>query len=181
MCIFMLCVYWQAIQREFCKVPAPSFLVYYRLRLTASPQAPFCAPDAIASDDATASPRSAAAESSPKRQGQRSAGCCAEHGAEDAKKEACKGQQQHRSAEGPLPTGGTVGELQSGEKGKDRFIALARFAVIASKGQQEWLSSGNDDRSQFFKAEMMRLEEWLKKSHVNHPDFNSFRTGTVKR
>ncbi|OEH76490.1 hypothetical protein cyc_00379 [Cyclospora cayetanensis] len=196
-----------AIQREFCKVPAPSFLVYYRLRLTASPQAPFCAPDAIASDDATASPRSAAAESSPKRQGQRSAGCCAEHGAEDAKKEACKGQQQHRSAEGPLPTGGTVGELQSGEKGKDRFIALARFAVIASKGQQEWLSSaqhflrlsrllrgnrgacylcsgassGNDDRSQFFKAEMMRLEEWLKKSHVNHPDFNSFRTGTVKR
>lgn len=97
------CVHWQAIQREFCKVPAPSFLVYYRLRFTSSPQTPLSADEAL--EQASTKP----------------------------------GAKAERGCPGERPEGQTA---KSPGADDERFIALVRFAVIASKGQQEWLSSG---------------------------------------
>lgn len=96
-------MYWQAIQREFCKVPAPSFLVYYRFRLTSSPQVPLFADESAG----TNGPKTDAPEG----------------------EQIWRGESLDESREFPADEG-------------ERFIALVRFAVIASKGQQEWLSSG---------------------------------------
>ncbi|CDJ60121.1 hypothetical protein, conserved [Eimeria maxima] len=159
MCVRLLCVYWQAIQREFSKVPAPSFLVYYRFRLTSKPQPPLCSGEGTLQKDAAFSsqPR---AEREFVASGDTPAG---------------PAEQQQQPQQKPQQ------KQQEQEPGEEKFLALVRFAVIASKGHQEWIAADNEEWGPFFRGELGRLEEWLQRQQINHPDFNTFRLGASKR
>ena len=100
-------------------MPAPSFLVYYRLRLTSKPQPPLSSGVCTLHKDV--SPAAAEAEALPL----------------NPDTTTTTGQQQEQQQQQQQQR-----QQQQQQPEEEKFLALVRFAVIASKGHQEWIAAG---------------------------------------
>lgn len=110
--VFRLCIHWQAMQREYARVPAPSFLVYYRFQAEpVSTQAPVSHEVSAGSDPHFLEP--------------------------DASPHSCQSQNcvDETRETGAAKISGLLQQQQA-------FATLVRFAVVPGKGVAEWLATG---------------------------------------
>ncbi|CBZ55138.1 conserved hypothetical protein [Neospora caninum Liverpool] len=149
-----LCVYWQAVQRDFRMTPAPSYLVYYRFRATR--------------DKATGIPTLQRFATIPSRldlplfihTGHRPlasspAGDASDGSQRDAS-EAEGGGDGTRSLEGPPAEGGAAETRDTSER------ATVEFTEKMEK-------------------EKVKVTEWLRELRLNHPDFEHLKARGMGR